>query len=139
MTAPDSQHRALIATVLHDSFDLGPDSFVVTAFEQAKQSDVYLIELANPTTGSLLSKSSKPFISAIPAKTSRLVFRAPRSNVSLEDSVRVRNEVGFLALSRDALSAIDESLVPQVFAWEDDTSLGPRSRWILEEWKTDNI
>ncbi|KAK9427620.1 hypothetical protein V1505DRAFT_379558 [Lipomyces doorenjongii] len=135
MTAPDSQHHAFIGTILHDRFDLRHDSFVVRTIEQAKNNYVYLIELANPTTDSLLSESSKPFTSPIPANTSRLIFRIPKANVSLEDSVRVRNEVAFLALGRDAFSSIDTSLVPRVFAWEDNTNLGPGFRWILEEWK----
>ncbi|KAK9235164.1 hypothetical protein V1525DRAFT_284321 [Lipomyces kononenkoae] len=135
MTAPDREHHAFIGTILHDRFDFRHDSFVVRTIEQAKNNYVYLIELANPTTDSLLSESSKPFTSPIPANTSRLIFRIPKANVSLEDSVRVRNEVAFLALGRDVFSSIDTSLVPRVFAWEDNTSLGPGFRWILEEWK----
>ncbi|KAG8414211.1 hypothetical protein J3459_014937 [Metarhizium acridum] len=119
--------------------------FTVKEIDRAKNNHVYLICLAQTTTELLLSKDSfhKPFTSAIPANTSRLVLRVPKSNVSLENSVRVRNEVAFLALARHALSSLDASLCPRIFDWEDMNSnnLGSGSRlgWILEEWKAGRV
>ena len=114
-------HQEFITTTLSK---LHLENFTISAIEQAKNSHVYLITLSQPLTSPL--SPTQPLTRAIPADTQRLVFRIPRENVSLEDSVRIRNEVAFLALSRDALP----SLTPSVYGWSDD------ARWILEEWKT---
>ena len=135
MALPGEQHTAFIGTILGEQFRLPADSLVIKEIEQAKNNHVYLVELANPTSDPLIGGVTKPFTSAIPANTSRLVFRIPKDGVSLEDSVRVRNEVAFLALGRDALVSADASLIPRVYGWEDKTSPGSGFRWILEEWK----
>ncbi|CEJ81142.1 hypothetical protein VHEMI01287 [[Torrubiella] hemipterigena] len=58
----------------------------------------------------------------------------PKTNVSMEDSVRVRNEVVFLAQARKALGAVDghAALCPRAYAW-DDTNL--ETQFIVEEFK----
>lgn len=131
-------HHTIICAVLQDKFGLNPCNSTIHRFEQAYNNYVYYIELANPTSEPLvmLDAVAQHFTTPIPANTSRLVFRIPKENVNLEDSVRVRNEVAFLALARDAVASIGTSLIPQVFAWDDGmTSPGSRFGWILEEWK----
>jgi len=55
--------------------------------------------------------------------------------VSLEESVRIRNEVAFLSLGRNALYSINPSLISQVFDWADGDGTEFGNRWILQEWK----
>ncbi|KAF2717977.1 hypothetical protein K431DRAFT_297274 [Polychaeton citri CBS 116435] len=143
MTTLLDRHRTLLNTILQDSLGLQADSCTITEFERAKHSHVYMIQLAHPVSRLRLVRngSPRPYTSAIPPDTSRLVLRVPKSNVSLEDSVRVRNEVAFLFLARDALSPNDAMLIPRVFVWEDtvSSSLSPGVRWILEEWKDGEV
>ncbi|KAJ5654148.1 Aminoglycoside phosphotransferase [Penicillium lividum] len=130
--------ESLVNTMLQDHFGIQKDSFRISEIEKAKHNHVYLIQLDHPLPElpQAKNRSLKPFISAIPAGTSKLVLRIPKDNVSLEESVRIRNEVAFLALARDALSSMDPLIVPRVFGWEDALSPSPSGlRWILEEYK----
>ncbi|GAO20060.1 uncharacterized protein UV8b_07595 [Ustilaginoidea virens] len=130
----NDKHAALIRSILQDRFLLAPNAFKIEPVKEAKNNHVFLLKLTSPTLEPS-PPSNQVFTTPIPAKTSRLVFRIPKENVSLEDSVRIRNEVAFLTLAREALSPIGPSLTPAVFGWSDtvsDSSFG----WILEEWKT---
>ncbi|KAJ5915760.1 Aminoglycoside phosphotransferase [Penicillium verhagenii] len=138
MVTIESQHYALVNTLLQDHFNIQENSFMISEIEKAKNNHVYLIQLNQPLPELPRPKnqSLKPFISAIPAGTSKLVLRISKDNVSLEESVRIRNEVAFLALARDALSSLDPLIIPRVFGWEDALSPHPSDlRWILEEYK----
>ncbi|KAJ5746192.1 Aminoglycoside phosphotransferase [Penicillium odoratum] len=138
MDTIESQHYALVNTILQDHFGIQKDSFKISEIEKAKHNHVYLIQLDQPLPELPRAKnqSSKPFISAILAGTSKLILRIPKDNVSLEESVRIHNEVAFLALARDALYSIDPLIIPRVFGWEDAPSPSPFGlRWILQEYK----
>ncbi|KAL1840112.1 hypothetical protein VTK73DRAFT_3845 [Phialemonium thermophilum] len=131
-------HTALIAATLRDRFGLSPEHLGIQRVEHAKNNHVYLVDMAPPTSELREDASSRPqpFTSVIPAGTSRLVFRIANADASLEDAVRVRNEVACLALGRQALASVDARLVPRVYAWNDRLDAeGGGLRWILEEWK----
>ncbi|KAK0391961.1 hypothetical protein NLU13_1459 [Sarocladium strictum] len=140
MTSLLEQHKVLISTTLQQQYDIRPQDLDIVAQETAKNNHVYLVEILAPPSGQLVRTATpKPYTSPIPAGTSRLIFRLPRENVSLEDSVRVKNEVAFLALARDAMSVLGRPLVPDVYDWEDDavadSSHAGKGRWIVQEWK----
>lgn len=102
-----------------------------------------MICFANPTTSELTSSdgSLKPFTSPIPAGTSRLVMRIPKPDNNMEHTIRIRNEVAFLALARRALADVNPLLIPRVFSWDDTTISDSLSyevaspSYILEEFK----
>ncbi|CAI7575606.1 unnamed protein product [Penicillium palitans] len=141
MTTLKSQHYDFAASLVAMHFGIQKNDFTIEDMEKAKNNHVYLIHLEQPLAELGRTKSGvlKPYTSAIPVGTSKMVLRISKNNVNLEDSVRIRNEVAFLALARDALSAIDASVIPRVFGWEDKrwedrTSIDPVSlSWILEE------
>lgn len=140
MAPSESDHENFIRTVLRTAFDLPLDDFKISEFEAAKNNHVYLIELERPVVQSLAGRGSspKPFTCPIPANITRLVMRIPKQDVSMENSVRIRNEVAFLALARQALASMRPSLCPRVFAWDDlPSSMGMTggTGWMLEEWK----
>lgn len=64
-------------------------------------------------------------------------MRISKNDVSLEDAVRVPNEVAFMTLIRDALSlSFPRPIVPLCFGWADKaTGRG----WILEEFKEGDV
>ncbi|KAK2616238.1 hypothetical protein QQS21_000873 [Conoideocrella luteorostrata] len=133
MSSLAARHEAFIRNILHDKFLLLSESFEIEPIETGKSNHVFLIKLIKPTLEPL-DASNNLFTSPIPVGTSRLLLRIPRENVSLEDSARVRNEVAFLSLARDALSPSNVSPIPAVFGWSDSVS-DSTFRWILEEWK----
>ena len=118
-----------------DYFNFSGQNYSIRPIEEAKHNKVYLIELNSPTPTELAATHCMPLTHAIPRGTTRFVIRMPKTNVSLEDSVRVRNQVVFLHLARQALRATktdQSSLAPLVFAWSDSD---PEKRWIMEECK----
>lgn len=136
MATLKSQHYEFVTSLVVEHFGIQKNDFTIEDMEKAKNNHVYLIRLDQPLTESSPAKSefSKPYTSAIPAGTSKLVLRISKNNVNLEDSVRIQNEVAFLALARDALSAIDDLVTPRVFGWEDELSTSPTPySWIMEE------
>lgn len=125
----------LIKTIMADSFNFRQQDYSVRPMEKAKNNKVYLVELSSPTPTELVAIGSMPLTHAVPRGTTRFVVRMPKTNVSLEDSVRVRNQVVFLHLAGQALCRAKTnqlSLVPLVFAWSDSN---PEKRWIIEEFK----
>lgn len=100
-----------------------------------------MIDLLSPIESRLVARSgtSKPHTIPIPTGTSRLVMRIPKANNNVEDDVRIRNEVAFLALARQAMTELETPLVPAVFSWNDS----PKKKdgipeafcYILEEFK----
>lgn len=136
MATLKSQHYDFVASLVAEHFGIQQNGFTIEDIEKAKNNHVYLIHLEQPFAELWQTKKGvpKPYTSAIPVGTSKLVLRISKKNVNLEDSVRIQNEVAFLALARDALSAIDASVIPRVFGWEDETSINPSAlSWILEE------
>lgn len=141
MTTLKSQHYDFAASLVAMHFGIQKNDFTIEDMEKAKNNHVYLIHLEQPLAELGRTKTGvlKPYTSVIPVGTSKMVLRISKNNVNLENSVRIRNEVAFLALARDALSAIDASVIPRVFGWEDKrwedrTSTDPLSlSWILEE------
>ncbi|KAG5915914.1 hypothetical protein E4U42_007876 [Claviceps africana] len=133
MSSLRSQHESLIHTILRDRYGVLPDKFEIEPAEHAKNNHVFFIKFIHPTSETL-NPPHRLFTSPIPAETSRLVLKIPKDNVGLEDAARVRNEVSFLSLARDALLPENDSLIPVVFDWSDDLSQFS-FRWILEEWK----
>ncbi|KAK9313394.1 hypothetical protein V1524DRAFT_417268 [Lipomyces starkeyi] len=130
MSSPVSDHSLLISAVLQTKFGLQAAS--VHGIGKAQNNFVYQIDLPYPILKPAKSVDTrlKPYISSIPPNTSKFVIRIQKRDVSLENSVRVRNEVAFLALARNATSSFRSSIVPLVFEWEDITS---SPGWILEE------
>lgn len=125
----------LINNIMVDYFSISQQNYSVRPMEKAKHNKVYLVELNSPTPIELAATRSMPLTHFVPQGTTRFVVRMPKINVSLEDSVRVRNQVVFLYLARQALCAakLDQtSLAPLVFAWSDND---PDKRWIVEEFK----
>lgn len=125
----------LINNIMAEYFDFREQSYSISPIERAKNNKVYLIELSSPTPTELVANHCMPLTHAVPRGTTRLVVRMPKTNVSLEDSVRVRNQVVFLHLARQALCTTKtdpSSLTPLVFAWSDSD---PKKRWIVEEFK----
>ncbi|KAG5944994.1 hypothetical protein E4U53_006770 [Claviceps sorghi] len=133
MSSLRPQHETLIRSVLRDRYRVLPDEFEIEPVEKAKNNHTFFIKFIQPTSETL-NPPRHLFTSPVPAGTSRLVLRIPKDNVSLEDAARVRNEVAFLFLARDALLPENASLIPLVFDWSDDLS-DFSFRWILEEWK----
>ncbi|OOQ89873.1 phosphotransferase enzyme family protein [Penicillium brasilianum] len=136
MATLKSRHYEFVTSLVVEHFGIQKNDFKIEDMEKAKNNHVYLIRLDRPLTESSPAKSefSKPYTSEIPAGTSKLVLRISKNNVNLEDSVRIQNEVAFLALARDALSAIDALVTPRVFGWEDELSTSPTPySWIMEE------
>lgn len=125
MSHPGAEHHTFIRAVLHGRFGLDSRSLRINRFEWALNNHVYSIELASPTSKPLamLNGVVPPFATAIPVNTSKLVFRIPKENVTLEDAVGVRNEVAFLNLTRVALASVSTSLVPRVFGYDDGISM----------------
>ncbi|KZF21221.1 hypothetical protein L228DRAFT_249007 [Xylona heveae TC161] len=167
MSSPlNPEHTSLIRTILKDKFDL--EDFTVHKIERAKNNHVYRIDLNRPFSEAAPSSGIinhflhhsvlKPYSSQIPVGTSKLLLRISKRDVSLENSVRIANEVAFLALARDALSHMAlfstlsndslpyNSIIPRVYAWEQykddgsdlDSVSGLTTRatpgWILEEY-----
>ncbi|KAK9386022.1 aminoglycoside phosphotransferase [Lipomyces mesembrius] len=130
MSSHSDDHSALISQILESKFGLHGCSF--QKIGKAKNNSVYQINLPHPLSEPVkgLDISSKPCTSPIPAGTSNLIIRISNKDVSLESSVRVRNEVASLTLARDALCSVCPSAIPLVFGWEDITS---SPGWILEE------
>lgn len=137
------QHKVLISTTLQHKFHIESQDLDISEFKNAKNNHVYLVEILATGSSQLFRRfTSKPYTSPIPKDTSRLIFRVPCDNVSLEDSVRIRNEVAFLALASDALSAFGRSLIPKVYDWEDQPGSGSdalNGRWIMQEWKQGEV
>ena len=129
------QHTALAESILQDQFGLQHDTFVIKETKESRHNFVYWIDLSCPPSEPLGPISPRPFTCPIPSDTSRLIFRLPRGAVSLEESVRIRNEVAFLSLGRNALYSINPSLISQVFDWADGDGTEFGNRWILQEWK----
>lgn len=123
MTTPKSRHYDFVTSLVAEHF--GKNDFTIEDMEKAKNNHVYLIHLNPPLAELSLTESgfSQSYTSAIPGGTSKLILRISKDNVNVEDSVRIRNEVAFLALARDALSGIDASVIPRVFGWEDELSI----------------
>lgn len=136
-TAPEADiaDSQLIHSIMADYFSMAQHKYSVRPMEKAKNNKVYLVELFSPTSVELAAITSSPLTQAVPRGTTRLVVRMPKTNVSMEDSVRIRNQVVFLHLARQALGAAktdQAGLVPLVFVWGDDK---PDKRWIVEEFK----
>lgn len=129
-TAAMENIKALIKT----NFGLEEATLTVKPMANTNNNKVYLVELSSPTTSPVPSLLHRPLTHPIPPGTSQLVVRRPKTNVSMEDSVRVRNEVAFLSLACEALGAVDgqASLCPRVYAW-DDANL--ETQFIVEEFK----
>lgn len=131
----DDTDVQLINSIMGDQFSFSQQNYSIRPMEKARHNKVYLVELNSPTTIELAATKSMPLTYAMPQGTTSFVVRMPKANVSLEDSVRVRNQVVFLHLAQQALCKAKEgqtSLVPLVFAWSDN---GPDDRWIVEEFK----
>ncbi|KAH8647337.1 hypothetical protein BX600DRAFT_443544 [Xylariales sp. PMI_506] len=124
----NQKHHVFIKNILQSNFGILTDSYVISEFEQAKNNHVYLIEIAHPTVEPILladaPQQTQYYTSAIPGETCRLVFRIPKDNVSLVDSVRICNEVGLLSLARNALADGYSHLIPQVYGCGDGDDNG---------------
>lgn len=123
----------LINNIMADHFSFRQQDYSIRPLEKAKNNKVYLIELNSPTPIELAAAKRMPLTHIVPRGTTNFVVRMPKANVSLENSVRVRNQVVFLHLARQALCAANQpALAPLVFAWSDGD---PDKRWIVEEFK----
>lgn len=117
-----------------ESFGFDSVAYKIKPMEKANNNKVFLIEFAAPIETASMKIEQKPLTHPIPQGTTRFVFRIPKNNVSMEDSVRIRNEVAFLFLAREALApatSTSPTLCPRVFAWDDTSD----SQWIIEEFK----
>lgn len=118
-----------------DQFSLCQQDYSVRPMEKAKNNKVYLVELNSPTPVELAATKRMPLTHMVPRGTTSFVVRMPKANVSLEDSVRVRNQVVFVHLAQQALCAAKADqlpLAPLVFAWSDDDA---DKKWVVEEFK----
>ena len=124
LTTPEANiiDAQLIHYIMAENFNFCERNYSIRPIEKAKHNKVYLIELDSPTPTELAAIHCMPLTHAVPRGTTRFVIRMPKTNVSLEDSVRVRNQVVFLHLARQALCRTktdQSSLAPLVFAWSD--------------------
>ena len=125
----------LINNIMADRFNFCQQDYSIRPMEKAKNNKVYLVELNFPTPIELAASKSMPLTHIVPRGTTSFVVRMPKANVSLEDSVRVRNQVVFVHLARQALCAAkagQNPLAPLVFAWSDNDT---DKKWIVEEFK----
>lgn len=125
----------LINDIMADQFSRCQQDYSVRPMEKAKNNKVYLVELNSPTPVELAATKRMPLTHMVPRGTTRFVVRMPKANVSLEDSVRVRNQVVFVHLAQQALCAVKADqlpLAPLVFAWSDDDA---DKKWVVEEFK----
>ena len=132
------QHQLLMESIVKDKFNIEPNDFTFHRLGSGNNNYAYCIDVSAAREESRVARSScvsTPLTSPIPSDVNKLVLRISKSDVSLIDSVRIRNEVAFLRLSGEAL-ALMGNLVPQVYDWSDE---GPsEDHWILEEWKHGN-
>jgi hypothetical protein len=61
----------------------------------------------------------------------RIVVRISNPNATLDEAVRIENEVAAITLMHRAFAGLSYNPVPKVFAWEASSSAG--SGWIAEE------
>lgn len=125
----------LINNIMAEHFTFCERDYSITPMEKARHNRVYLVELKSPTLAELDAAKGMPLTHVVPLDTTKFVVRMPKANVSLEDSVRVRNQVVFQHLARQALSQAKEDqarVVPLVFAWSDENA---DKRWAVEEFK----
>lgn len=127
--------EATAHSLLSKLFGLTSSDVTLERNNTAKNNHVYMITLKTPPTSDLLAKhdTPTPLIMAVPAGTTKMVLRMPKPDNNMEDSVRVRNEVALLALARQALKDVDESLIPRLYSWADSEANG---QYILEEFMT---
>lgn len=131
---------AQVATTLQSLFGWVPAAFKIERNKSATNNHVYIIQLVQPLDSELpIAEASQPFVCPVPAGTSQLVMRIPKLDNNVNDTIRIRNEVAFLHLAREALSAVDSTVVPRVFTWRDgrDTRNDDSrcASYILEEFK----
>ncbi|KAJ6780174.1 hypothetical protein PWT90_04402 [Aphanocladium album] len=130
-----------VASTLKSLFGWNPSALSIKRNNLATNNHVFIVELAQPVPSDLLAKGNpRPHVSAIPAGTTHLVVRVPKVDNNVEDTVRIKNEVAFLVLARQALATIDATLIPRVFGWEDDQPATDDSSlcasYIIEEFKS---
>ncbi|KAJ3493016.1 hypothetical protein NLG97_g4999 [Lecanicillium saksenae] len=125
MSEPSLPHEAFIKSVLLTRYDIPLEIVTITKPKLGQNNHVYMITLSQPT-GEPTAKHGAVQVLAhpIPKGTSRLVFRIPRAESNLEDSIRIRNEVSLITLARDALTDVGPSLVPRIYGWKDTDTDG---------------
>lgn len=138
MSDPDQTagYESFVKNLLATKFGIPLDTITTDKHAVGNNNHVYMITLSEPTTRELAAQytPSRPLTHPIPAGTSRLVVRIPRSESNLEDSIRIRNEVSMLALARNALADVDPSLVARVYGWDDTNILSEDSpSYIVQE------
>ncbi|KAJ3499668.1 hypothetical protein NLG97_g134 [Lecanicillium saksenae] len=141
MSSPNIIQIEQVASTLKSVFGWLQPSFTIQQNKTATNNHVFIVELAQPLQSDLIAEGRpRPFISAIPAGTSRLVMRVPKRDNNVEDSIRIKNEVAFLVLAREALATAEANLVPRVFYWEDDDAADRDTSvcqsYIIEEFKS---
>ncbi|KAH8721413.1 hypothetical protein HC256_001769 [Beauveria bassiana] len=124
-------HHAFICKIIGELLGIPEHDFTIEKNTVATNNHVYMINLGKALVSEKVSQDVKPFAVAVPAGTSHLVMRIARANNNVEDSIRIRNEVAFLTLAREALAEVDPLLVPRVFGWDDATE----PSYILQEFK----
>ncbi|KAG5980257.1 hypothetical protein E4U55_004237 [Claviceps digitariae] len=115
MSSLRAQHDEIIHSILCDKFLMLPGSFEIEPVQHAQNGHVFFINLVQPFSKTI-NALNRLFTFPIPAKTFRLVLNIPRDDASLENSARVRNEVAFLSLARDALLLDQDPLFTRFLA-----------------------
>lgn len=145
MANATSGYEAFIKNLLVSKFKIPLESITLKKHTVGANNHVYMVTLSTPTTQDLAAQDGpvRPLTHPIPSGTSRLVFRIPRAESNLEESIRIRNEVSMLTLARDALADVDPSLVPRVFGWSDAAAPGDATvenpSFIIEEFKDGDV
>lgn len=129
MSNPISSHENFTKNTLLAEFNTPLDKSTAKRHNVGSNNHVYVVALSKPFGSNNGTNTDtmklKPFTHSKPIGTSRLVFCIPRAESNLEDSIRIRNEVSLLALTRDALANVDPSLVAHVFGWH-ESAIAPQ-------------
>lgn len=125
----EKERQSFVKSLLTVDYELHVKT--IEAAGRAQNNFVYRVELSSPAVARSNAFTQKPGVSVFPENTTRLCLRISNDDVSLEESVRVPNEVAFMTLTRDALSSLPTRIVPLCFGWADKAS---GRGWILREW-----
>lgn len=120
MSDPTTDFDALIKSELLNKLGIPSENIIIERNNVGTNNYVQMITLSQPIDEPVTKAThAQVMTQPVPKGTTRLVFRIPRAESSLEDSIRVRNEVSLLTMARAALADVDPSLVPRVYGWND--------------------
>ncbi|KAH8892933.1 hypothetical protein GQ53DRAFT_685467 [Thozetella sp. PMI_491] len=129
-TTEEEKRLALVRTILEG---LQLEVSTITPLGRAFNNFAWTVEVgAKSLSATPAAQPLQPGTIPIPADITKVVVRMGNPAASLNESVRVQNEVAAIQLSRDACSAYPRKIIPDVYGWQNKTESAGYG-WIVEE------